>query len=106
MSLATKLQAMRRKSGESLQQAADGVGISKAHFWSLERGDADNPSLELLRNLAEHFKVTIAFLNDEDAEPQEAAALQFFREFDGKLSERDWDILRGLAKGLKGRDNE
>lgn len=104
MSLATKLQALRRKNGESLQQAADGVGISKAHFWSLERGDADNPSLDLMRNLAEHFNVTIAYLNDEKAEPEEASALQFWREFDGKLSETDWDILRGLAKGLKKRE--
>lgn len=104
MSLATKLQALRRKSGQSLQQAADGVGISKAHFWALERGDADNPSLELLRKLADHFNVTIAYFHDEKVEPEEAAALQFFREFDGKLSERDWDILRGLAKGLKGRE--
>lgn len=101
LSLATKLQALRRKSGESLQQVADGVGVSKGHVWALEKGTAENPSLDLVRKLADHFKVTIAYLNDEVAEPTDAAALQFFREFDGKLTDRDWDILRNLAKNLK-----
>lgn len=103
MSLAAKLQALRRKTGESLQRAADGVGVSKAHFWALERGDADNPSRDLLRKISEHFNVTVAYLIDDTAEPEEASALQFFREFDGQLSEQDWDMLRGLAKGLKVR---
>lgn len=104
MLLATKLQELRRRSGESLQQVANGVGISKAHIWALERGEADNPSLELLRKLAQHFNVTLAFFNDEAPEPQNLSALQFFREFGDELSERDWDILRGLAKSLKDRD--
>ncbi len=101
MSIATKLQELRRKSGESLQQVADGVGVSKGHVWALEKGTADNPSLDLIRKLADHFNVTVTYLNDETAEPADAAALQFFREFDGKLGEREWDLLRNLAKGLK-----
>ena len=79
------------------------MGVSKAHFWALERGDADNPSRDLLRKISEHFSVSVAYLVDDSAEPEEASALQFFREFGGNLSEQDWDILRGLAKGLKGR---
>jgi transcriptional regulator with XRE-family HTH domain len=102
MILATKLQELRRKRGESLQQVADAVGISKAHVWSLERGEADNPSIQLLRKLADHFHVTVAFFNDEEAEPDDETARQFFREF-GELSESDWELLRSLAKGLKGR---
>lgn len=101
MSIATKLQELRRKSGESLQQVADGVGVSKGHVWALEKGTADNPSLDLIRKLADHFNVTVTYLNDDTAEPADAAALQFFREFDGKLGEREWDLLRNLAKGLK-----
>jgi transcriptional regulator with XRE-family HTH domain len=97
------MQSLRQKSGQSLQQVADGVGVSKVHIWELEKGSTRNPSLELLRRIAAHFKVTVAFLNDESAEPSDAAAVQFFREFDGNLSERDWEILRGLAKDLKGR---
>lgn len=101
MSLAAKLKQLRQRKGESLQQVADGVGVSKAHIWDMERGSSTNPGLELLTKLAAHFKVTIAFLSDEKIDPEEAAALQFFKEFGGKLSERDWDTLRTVAASLK-----
>lgn len=104
MSLAAKLKELRQKKGQSLQQVADGVGVSKAHIWELEKGTSTNPGMELLTKLANHFMVTVAFLSDDSAEPKEAAALQFFREFDGKLSEKDWDTLRTVAERLKDRD--
>lgn len=101
MALAAKLKELRQKTGQSLQQVADSVGVSKAHIWELERGTSTNPGLELLRKLAEHFNVTIAFLTDDAAGPQEAAALQFFREFDGELSDKAWETLRTVAEALK-----
>ncbi|TWB21123.1 helix-turn-helix domain-containing protein [Nitrospirillum bahiense] len=104
MSLAAKLKELRQKKGQSLQQVGDGVGVSKAHIWELERGSSTNPGKDLLAKLASHFGVTVAFLLDESAEPKEAAALQFFREFDGKLSEKDWDMLRVVAERLKDKD--
>ncbi len=104
MSLASKLKELRQKKGQSLQQVADGVGVSKAHIWEMEKGTSTNPGIELLAKLASHFKVTIAFLTDDAAEPQDAAAVQFFREFDGKLSSKDWDTLRAVADALKDKD--
>jgi len=104
MSLASKLKELRMKAGESLQQVADGVGVSKAHIWDLERGESANPSLELLKNIAAHFKVTVAYLADETAAPRDAAPLQFFREFEGKLTAKDWDTLRTVAGRLKEKD--
>ena len=101
MSLANKLKELRLKKGQSLQQVADGVGVSKAHIWELERGSSTNPGLELLRKLAAHFSVTVAFLTDDEGEPQQAAALQFFREFEGKLSDKAWDALRSVAEALE-----
>ena len=101
MSLAAKLKELRLRKGQSLQQVADGVGVSKAHIWELERGSSTNPGLELIRKLAAHFSVSIAFLTDDAAEPQQAAALQFFREFEGKLSDRAWDALRSVAEALE-----
>lgn len=100
MSLANKLKELRLKKGQSLQQVADGVGVSKAHIWELERGTSTNPGLELIKKLAAHFNVTVAFLTDDDAEPQ-AAALQFFREFEGKLSDKAWEALRSVAGALE-----
>ncbi len=102
MSLAAKLKELRLKKGESLQRVADAVDVSKAHIWELERGTSKNPGLELLMKLSAHFSVPIGFLTDEHASPEDAAAQQFFREFDGKLSNKDWDVLRAMADRLKG----
>ena len=102
MSLATKLKKLRVKKGESLQQVADAVGVSKAHIWELEGARSTNPGLELIKRLADHFKVTVTFFSDDSATPSDAAAIQFFREFDGALSDKDWDELRSVAERLKG----
>ena len=81
MHLGEKLKQLRVKRGESLQQVADGVGVSKAHIWEMERGTSSNPGLELLKKLADHFKVTVAFLADDSLGPDDATSLQFFREY-------------------------
>jgi hypothetical protein len=44
--------------------------------------------------------------NDDTIEPEEAESLQFFRDFQGKLSEKDWKALRGMAEALKSKDAE
>lgn len=101
MSLAAKLKELRQKKGQSLQQVGDAVGVSKAHIWELEKGSSSNPSMELVKKLAEHFNVTVAILMNDDSETSDTAALQFFREFGGKLSDKDWDALRVVADRLK-----
>ncbi len=106
MSLADKIKDLRQKKGRSLQQVADGVGVSKAHIWEIEKGTSSNPGLDLLKKLAEYFGVTVAFLSDDSADPTDASAIQFFREFDGKLTDRDWETLRTVAGRLKDKDNE
>lgn len=72
MSLATRIADLRRQKKESLQDVASAVGVSKAHIWELERGRADNPSMSLLTNIADHFDVSVAFLVDEDLESPDA----------------------------------
>ena len=104
MSLAAKLKELRRRKGESLQKVADAVGVSKAHIFELEKGTSKNPGLNLLTQLSSHFKVQVTFLTDDAASPEDAAAQQFFRELDGQLSDKDWDVLRAMAERLKGTD--
>lgn len=104
VSLATKLKELRIRKSESLQTVADAVGVSKAHIWELEKGSSKNPGLELLIKISLHFGIPVAFLADESAKPENAAAQQFFRELEGELSEKDWDALRMLAERLKDRN--
>ena len=65
MSLASKLLKLRQESGESLQGVADAVSASRAHVWEVETGRTKNPSLDLIRRLADHFKVSVAWLVGE-----------------------------------------
>lgn len=104
MSLASKLKELRLKRGESLQQVGDAVSVSKAHIWELEKGTSTNPGLELLKKLAEHFNVTVQYLAEDKQEELDRSSLQFFREFGGKLSDKDWETLRVVADRLKDKD--
>jgi transcriptional regulator with XRE-family HTH domain len=106
MNLSEKLKRLRTKKGESLQHVADSVGVSKAHIWEMERGTSSNPGLELLKKLADHFKVTVAFLADDSIAPEGATSLQFFREYEGRLSDKAWDTLRTVADSLKDKEAE
>src|SRR5713101_3244122 len=65
MSLFEKLAQLRQQAGESLQDVASAVGASKAHVWELETGKSQNPSIDLVRRLADHFKVSVAWLVGE-----------------------------------------
>ena len=65
MSLGARIAQLRLKRGESLQQVADAVGVSKAHIWELEKGRTDNPAMALVVRLADHFGVSVSFLVDE-----------------------------------------
>jgi transcriptional regulator with XRE-family HTH domain len=75
--LANKLAALRKRTGESLQGVAEAVGASRAHIWQVETGRTKNPSLDLVRRLADHFKVSVAWLvgevPEEQSDPQAAA---------------------------------
>ncbi|RMB08186.1 helix-turn-helix domain-containing protein [Eilatimonas milleporae] len=66
MSLSAKLKELRVKKGESLQQVADAIGISKTHVYDLEKGKSKNPSVDLLKRYSDHFGVAIKTLVGED----------------------------------------
>ncbi len=70
MSLAANLKRLRIRKGKSLQEVADAVDVTKSHIWQLEQeGKNANPTLNLLKNLAEYFDTTISALIGEDSGP-------------------------------------
>lgn len=101
MSLGRRITELRMKSGESLQQVADAVGVSKAHIWELEKGRADNPSMNLVTRLADHFGVKVAYLvgEDPDAEDADAELATMFRQAHS-LTATDRDILKDMMESL------
>ena len=101
MSLGVRLAKLRRESGESLQDVADAVGVSKAHIWEMEKGRADNPSMGLVTKLADHFETSVAFLVGEDVDAPDAdpELQKMFRQA-SKLDPRERAILDDMMKAL------
>lgn len=94
---AARLKQLRMKKGESLNDAATAVGISKAHFWQLEQGG--NPTRELLEKLAGHYQRTVSYLVGEHPEEEgEIGAL--FRDF-SKLNQDQRDQIMKLVEMMK-----
>lgn len=58
--------AFRSARGLTLQEAADRVGCTKSHVWEFERGNASNPTLRMLRGLADCYGVSLADLIGDD----------------------------------------
>ncbi|MEA9390404.1 helix-turn-helix domain-containing protein [Acerihabitans sp. TG2] len=66
--LATRLQALRKAQGLSLEQLAASAGVSKAMISKIERQDS-SPSASLLGRLAASLGVSLAQLLTEDNAP-------------------------------------
>jgi transcriptional regulator with XRE-family HTH domain len=106
LSIAMRLQKLRTAKRESLQDVADAIGASKGHVWELEKGTAKNPSVDLLRKLAEHFGVTIATLIGENpSDEHDEQLLVMFRDLQS-LSDADRAVLDDIIKGMKRRHSE
>lgn len=100
--LAVKLKQLRIRSGKSLQDVADAVGASKAHIWDLERGASKNPSLTLLKGLADYYKIGIADLVGENpsGEQEEPELVALYRNL-SELSPADRQTIQILMERLK-----
>ena len=101
MGIGARITRLRLASKESLQQVADAVGVSKAHIWELEKGRTDNPSMALVTRLADHFRVSVAFLVGEDREADDAEVdlQRMFRQAQ-QLDDRERKILDEMMRTL------
>jgi transcriptional regulator with XRE-family HTH domain len=101
MGLGVRLKELRIAKGESLQQTADAVKTSKAHVWQMERGQADNPAIGVLKKLADHFNVSVAYLIGEqmDADDAEAELAGMFRQA-SEFTEDERAMLKSMMKTL------
>lgn len=101
MGLGARLKKFRLQNKESLQQVADAVKVSKAHIWELETGNSKNPSLALLRGLAEHFRISVATLVGEGIPDTDDADVVMFRDLRGLSPEQQktiGDVIEAMKK--------
>jgi transcriptional regulator with XRE-family HTH domain len=100
MSLGARLAPLRLAKGESLQQVADAVGVSKAHIWELEKGRTHNPSMALVTRLADYFGLSLATLVGEDPSAKDAGQIgRMFRRA-GDLAPEDLALLDDMMQSL------
>ncbi len=95
MALAERLRELRAHKQVSLQTVADTLNVSKPHVWELEKGKTKNPSLELLKELASFYNVSLDYLagvgGNETNDPRYSALL---RKIDPEnMSESDWNVI-------------
>lgn len=102
MSFARRLHELRVANRLSLQDVADKVGMSKAHVWNLEKGLSDNPSIELVRKLADMFRIGVADLVGEnpDAKNEAPEMVALFRDLKN-LDEGERETIRVLMERLR-----
>jgi transcriptional regulator with XRE-family HTH domain len=108
MGFGAHIAALRRERGESLQDVASAVGVTKTHIWELERGRTENPSLNVIRGLANHFGVSVASLvgEDIDAEDTNQKIGRMFRlasDLDPKDLETIDDMIESFIRRKKER---
>ncbi len=104
MTVGRRINELRLARGQSLQDVAGAVGVSKAHIWELEKGRADNPSMALVTRLADHFGVSIRFLVDEDIEAPDADEdlARMFRQA-RELDTHDRQVLDDMLQSFRRR---
>lgn len=102
MGLGMRLKSLRDKTGESLQQVADAVGVSKAHVWELEKERSANPSFDLVQRLAKHFGVSVDVLVGDGEEPasEDLEISRMHRDLQ-ELSARDRQAVASMIEALK-----
>lgn len=100
-SLGAKITKLRLDRGQSLQQVADAIDVSKAHIYQLEKGRTQNPSMTSIQKLADHFAVSVTFLVGEDVDAADAdpELQRMFRQAQG-LDTRERQILDAMLTNL------
>lgn len=94
MSLAVRLRELRAEKKASLQAVADALGVSKPHVWELEKGKTKNPSLELLKKLAEYYDVTLDYLAGVTQESEDVRYTALMRKLNPEsMSDSDWKVV-------------
>lgn len=68
--ISARLMSFRAERGWSLDETANRCGLSKSHVWSLERGSSCNPTIRMVRCLADGFGVPLAAFLDETYSPR------------------------------------
>jgi XRE family transcriptional regulator, master regulator for biofilm formation len=108
-----RIRQARRRTGLSLAQLAEMTGVSKSYLVRLETDPTSNPSLEVLRRIADALDITVADLIGAPklefaiGDAEIPATLRAFAD-EARLNKRELDMLASIRwrKGDEPRSRE
>lgn len=93
--IGNNLKQLRKEKGLTLESLAKKAGVSKAHIWTIEKGNS--PKLDTVYKIARALDISIDLLIDitiDKTSTNERTLIRRYR----KLSDRDQKLLLGIAK--------
>ena len=107
MGFGARIAELRRMRNQSLQEVADAVGVTRTHIWELEKSRTRNPSMSVIKGLADHFQVSIASLVGEDIEAADAdqQLARMFR-LAGDLKQEERAVLEDMIESFLRRKKQ
>lgn len=101
--IGNNLKQLRKEKGLSLESLAKKAGVSKAHIWTIEKGNS--PKLDTVYKIAQALDVSVDLLIDitiDKTSTNERTLIRRYR----KLSDRDKKWLLGIANVFYEVDEE
>lgn len=100
--LGGKVRIIRNARGESLAATALAIGTSKGHLSDIENGTAKNPSIELVKKIADHFGVGVDSLLNASSAPDEKSVRAYkLYQMARAMDDRDLLIIENLMETLR-----
>jgi transcriptional regulator with XRE-family HTH domain len=94
------------RAGESLQQLADKIGMSKAHVYDLETGKSANPSADVVKKLSDHYKVSASWWFDEEVGDSDDEELKVMFRSMQDLSAKDRELVQTMIDKMKSQQEK
>lgn len=79
--IGTKIKALRKEKGYTLDRLAELAQSSKSYVWELENKDPPRPSADKLVKIAAALDVTMDYFMDEEMPEEDAADQNFYRKY-------------------------
>jgi transcriptional regulator with XRE-family HTH domain len=79
--IGSKIRALRKEKGYTLDELADKADSSKSYIWELENKNPPRPSAEKLAKIAKALDVTLDYFIGEEMPEEDATDAMFYREY-------------------------
>jgi len=107
-----RIKSLREKKGYSITKLADLAGVSKSYLSYIERNVQNNPSLQVLAEIAYHLDTNMEYLLGEELAPKVSVEDVLDEEWhsilrdavDEGMSSGDFRALKDLVRSHKWKD--